>query len=188
VVPVVSDGTGAVKKITQFAKQAHWLAERPNPEFSRAFKWLMNWVPFALRIYRAGLYWEKESGFRGFNVVSGANVRKSWTKNATEYIQRNAPAKCRDFLVPKTEIGCKRRVNDTDYLACLHREIVELIYNDPVEEIESLGIRTRSGKKILADAIILAHGFEKQKPLSPMIITGKDGKSVIDHVSLAQTD
>ncbi|KAK7429123.1 hypothetical protein QQZ08_004338 [Neonectria magnoliae] len=181
VVPVISQGDGAVKQVTQFSRQAHWLAERPNPEYSASFKWVMRWVPFAMRIYRASLYWEKESGFRGFYVTSGAGIRKGWSDEATDYIRKTAPAKYLDFLVPKTEVGCKRRVNDTDYLLSLHRDNVELVYTDPVEEILENGVRTKSGRIVNADAIVLANGFETQKFLSPMKIHGENGVNLTDH-------
>ncbi|KAJ4177691.1 hypothetical protein NW755_013691 [Fusarium falciforme] len=92
-----------------------------------------------------------------------------------------APAKYHEFLVPKTEVGCKRRVNDTDYLVCLHRDNVDLVYDDPIEAIETTGVRTKSGRLVNADAIILAHGFETQTPLFPMKIFGKDGLTVNEH-------
>jgi len=88
-----------------------------------------------LRLYRAKIYWEKERAFSGFGITSGAKLREAWTKDATAYVRKNAPAKYRDALAPRTEIGYKRRVNDTDYLLCLHGENVELVYDDPITEI-----------------------------------------------------
>jgi cation diffusion facilitator CzcD-associated flavoprotein CzcO len=182
-VPVMSGGPDAAKRITQFSRQAHWLSERPNPEYSAFFKWTMRWIPLAMRTYRAWLYWSMEKDFRGFDIETGAEIRSGWSKTAEDYIRANAPAKYRDFLVPKTEIGCKRRVNDTDYLACLHRENVELVYDDAIQEIVSSGVRTTSGRIVNADAIVLAHGFETQKLLAPMEIFGEDNVSITEHVS-----
>ncbi|KND86419.1 Baeyer-Villiger monooxygenase [Tolypocladium ophioglossoides CBS 100239] len=181
IVPVISDGPGAVRRVTQFSRQAHWLAERPNPEYSNLFKWTMKWIPFAMRLYRARLYWEKERDFRGFDIETGAELRKAWAAEASDYIRKNSPAKYRDFLMPKTEIGCKRRVNDTDYLLSLHRDNVELVYEDPAQEILPDGVRTKSGRHVSADAIVLANGFETQKFLAPMKIRGERGVSINDH-------
>ncbi|KAG8358011.1 hypothetical protein FVEN_g4440 [Fusarium venenatum] len=181
VLPVISSGDTAVRKVTQFARQAHWLSERPNPTYSTIFKWTMRWVPLAMRIYRAWLYYQKERDFAGFHVTNGLKTRGKWTEETVEYIRKTAPDRYLDFLIPKTEIGCKRRVNDTDYLACLHRDNVELVYNDPIQNIESKGVRTKSGKFVAADAIVLAHGFETQTPLFPMKIYGKDGITINEH-------
>ena len=183
-VPVMSDGPNAAKRITQFSRQAHWLSDRPNPEYSGLFKWTMRWVPFVMRTYRAWLYWSMEKDFQGFDIETGAEIRSGWSKTAEDYIRTNAPAKYREFLVPKTEIGCKRRVNDTDYLACLHRDNVELVYDDAIQEIVQSGVRTKSGRVVDADAIVLAHGFETQKLLAPMEIFGEDGVSITEHVSI----
>lgn len=137
-----------------------------------------------MRLYRAWLYYQKERDFAGFKITQGVNTRKKWAEETIEYIRKNAPEKYLDFLIPKTEVGCKRRVNDTDCLACLHRDNVELVYNDPIEEIEEKGVRTVSGRFIHADAIVLAHGFETQKPLFPMQIYGKSGITINEHVSI----
>jgi cation diffusion facilitator CzcD-associated flavoprotein CzcO len=136
-----------------------------------------------MRLHRAWLYYLKERDFAGFRVAEGLQIRNQWAKDTTNYIRRTAPAEYLDFLVPKTEVGCKRRVNDTDYLACLHQENVELVYDDPIQKIEAKGVRTSSGRLITADAIVLAHGFETQKPLFPMKIYGKGGVSINEHVS-----
>ncbi|KAL7929785.1 hypothetical protein V8C35DRAFT_314787 [Trichoderma chlorosporum] len=181
IIPEISSGPGAAKMVTQFSRQAHWLAERPNPEYSTLFKWTMKWVPLAMRIYRAKLYWNQERDFRGFDIETGAEMRKGWSKDAADYIRAHAPAKYRDFLVPKTEIGCKRRVNDTGYLASLHRDNVNLIYDDPIEEIVPNGVRTKSGNIIPADAIILAQGFETQKPFGSLQILGERGVGILEH-------
>lgn len=184
VVPSISGGPGAVNKVVQFSRQAHWLAERPNPEYSWLFKFTMKHFPLAMRLYRAKLYWEKERDFSGFDLITGADIRKRWTADAADYIRRNSPAKYRDFLVPKSEIGCKRRVNDTDYLLSLHRPNVELIYDDPAQEIVEEGVRTESGRLVAADAIVLAHGFETHEFLAPMKIQGEGGIDIYEHVSI----
>lgn len=122
--------------------------------------------------------------FSGFHVSRGLRERQAWTNEATQYIRKHAPPKYVDALIPKTVIGCKRRVNDTDYLACLHRNNVELVYDDPISEIVETGVRTKSGRLVAADAIILATGFETQKLLQSIDIRGENGVTLPEHVSL----
>ncbi|KAF4987762.1 hypothetical protein FGRMN_10186 [Fusarium graminum] len=181
ILPVISDGGNSAKKVTQFARQAHWLSERPNPPYSASIKWVMRWIPFAMKLYRGWLYYLKERDFAGFRVAEGLATRNKWADETIGYIRKMAPDKYLDFLIPKTAVGCKRRVNDTDYLSSLHRDNVELIYDDPVQEIEQIGARTASGRLVPADAIILAHSFETQKPLFPMKISGRDGVTINEH-------
>jgi cation diffusion facilitator CzcD-associated flavoprotein CzcO len=87
-------------------------------------------------------------------------------------------------LIPKTEIGCKRKVLDTEYLASLHKSNVELVSDDPVEEIVGRGVRTKSGRVVKADALVLAIGFATQQMLFPMEIIGRKGLSLNKYVSL----
>ena len=179
----MSQGEGAVKKMTQFSRQAHWLAKRENPDYSSLFKLAMRWVPGAMRLYRWWIYWNKEMIFRGFNTLKGQKIREQWADEAFKYIWETAPEKYRNALIPKSIIGCKRRVNDTGYLECLHQPNVELIYDDPIKCITSDGVETKSGRNITADAIVLATGFQTHKFLFPLEIHGEKGVDLQEHVS-----
>lgn len=143
----------------------------------------MRYIPFAMRLYRLYLYYLMERDFFGFDIKTGGKIRADLQKTQIEYLKRTAPEKYHDALIPKTEIGCKRKVLDTDYLACLHRENMELVYADPIEEVTETGVRTRSGREVYADAIILANGFKTQQVLHPLEIKGEDGVSLNEHVS-----
>ena len=57
--------------------------------------------------------------------IAGAGLRKLYADYQGAYIRRVSPEKYRNFLVPDSEVGCKRRVMDTDYLECLNRDNVE---------------------------------------------------------------
>lgn len=183
-VPIMSDGPNAVKQLTQFSRQAQYLSERDNPYYSPAFKFIMRYVPFAMRLYRARLYWEMERDFSGFDIEGGRATRADLARMNEEYVKKMAPKKYWNALIPKTEIGCKRKVLDTEYLACLHRPNVELIPDDPVKEIVKDGVRTASGRRVDADAIILAIGFSTQQMLFPMEIRGENGISLNKHVRI----
>jgi cation diffusion facilitator CzcD-associated flavoprotein CzcO len=182
-VPIISSGPDKVKKVTQFSRQAHWLSERLNPKYSESFKAFMKYFPGAIFAYRAYLYWLQERDFAGFHVEAGIETRNEWTRTSTDYIKRNAPEKYAEALVPKTVIACKRRVTDTDYLKCLHRDNVELVFDDPIKEITEDGVITHSNRFIHADVITFANGFETQKTLFPMEIRGESGQTVSDYVS-----
>ncbi|KAF2270988.1 cyclohexanone 1,2-monooxygenase [Lojkania enalia] len=177
-VPIMANGPDAVKKITQFSRQAQYLSERDNPYYSETFKAVMRYVPLAMRIYRAYFYLQMERDFAGFDIEGGRSIRRDLAEENEAYVRRMAPRKYWDFLIPKTEIGCKRKVLDTDYLSTLHNGNVELIPDDPVEEIMESGVRTNSGREIAADAIVLAIGFATQQMLFPMEIIGRDGLSL----------
>lgn len=169
------------RSLTQFARQPQFLAERPNPVYSSTFKAIMKYVPFAMRLYRFKLYADMEKDFAGFDIEAGASIRQGLKEENRKYVQRMAPEKYWDALIPNHEIGCKRKVMDTDYLACLHRKNMELVHDDPAEEILEDGVRTRSGRVLKADAIILATGFEVFRMLFPMEIIGGNGVSLNEY-------
>lgn len=144
----------------------------------------MRCIPLAMRLYRFWQYYSMESDFFGFHTEKGKKVREKSTKAQLEYMKKTAPKRYHEALTPKMEFGCKRKVMDTDYLACLHRDNMELIHSDPIEEITATGVRTRAGRDIKADAIILANGFQTQRVLFPMEIRGERGISLSEHVRL----
>lgn len=178
----MTDGERKVRKLTQFSRQPHWLAERPNPYYSPLFKWTMKYVPLAMRLYRFYHYYLMEADFSGFYLESGRKIRDDLTKTQLDYMRRTAPEKYHAALTPKTEIGCKRKVMDTDYLACLHRENMELVSSDPITEITESGVRTKSGREVNADAIVLATGFQTEQMLYPLVIKGEKGITLNEHV------
>ncbi|KAJ8121489.1 hypothetical protein ONZ43_g2070 [Nemania bipapillata] len=131
--------------------------------------------------YRSVHNYYAEYDFLSFDTVAGADLRKTYADYQGAYIRKISPEKYHEFLLPKTEVGCKRRVMDTDYLECLNRDNVELVYRDPIEEIVENGVRTKSGRIIKADAIILANGFQVEKPLVSLNLYGEGGISVAEH-------
>ncbi|KAM3428465.1 hypothetical protein NHJ13734_008586 [Beauveria thailandica] len=181
IVPAISQGDGAVKKVTQFARQAQWVFERTNPEYTENFKRVMRWVPFAMRVNRAMHNYYSEMDFKSFPTEAGAAIRNMYAAYQGAYIKSASPEKYHDFLVPKSEVGCKRRVMDSDYLTSLGRDNVELVYSDPIEEILPEGVRTKSGRIVEADAIVLANGFQVQKPLLTLNLHGQGGVSIAHH-------
>jgi cation diffusion facilitator CzcD-associated flavoprotein CzcO len=125
-----------------------------------------------------------ERDYTGFDIEGGAAIRHELAKENEAYVKRMAPERYWGALIPKTEIGCKRKVLDTEYLASLHKSNVELVSEDPVEEIMEKGVRTRSGREVKADAVVLAIGFATQQMLFPMEIVGRRGLSLNKYVRL----
>lgn len=142
----------------------------------------MKWIPLAMRAYRAVQNYYAEMDFYSFPTEGGAGIRQMYADTQGAYIRNASPAQYHDFLIPKTEVGCKRRVMDSDYLQSLHRDNVELVYQDPICEIVEHGVRTASDRFVPADAIILANGFQVQKPLLSLNLFGEGGVSVAEHV------
>ncbi|KAF2234375.1 cyclohexanone 1,2-monooxygenase, partial [Viridothelium virens] len=180
-VPILTTGPSPVHHLTQFARQAHFLAARIDFAYSSSFKSLMRYMPLAMRLYRAKLYADMERDFAGFDITTGASIREGLKQENRAYVEQMAPERYVEALVPRTTIGCKRKVLDTGYLACLHSKNMKLVADDPVVGIEEEGVVTEAGRKVKADAIVLATGFATHQMLFPMEIRGREGVSLNDH-------
>lgn len=178
----MTGGDSKVRKLTQFIRQPHWVIERPNNEYSPLFKWTMRYIPLTMWAYRVWHFSRLEYAFRELYLEYGRPLREEQTITHLEYLRRTAPAKYHDVLTPRIEFGCKRKVMDTGYFDCLHRENMKLIATDPIEEIKETGVITKSGRTINADAIVLATGFQTQQVLDLLEIRGKKGVSLTEHV------
>lgn len=178
-VPVISR---TARTIAQVARQPHWLLERPNASYSPAFKAVMHYVPGLMKLLRAKIFAEFESDWPMFDTKTGSLARQKLAKISEAYIRQNAPPEYVEALVPKFEIGCKRRVFDTDYLKCLHQSNVELIHGDQVERLTQTSALFKSGRELKIDAVVLATGFETTALLSHLKIVGRNGISLQDHV------
>ncbi|EMD65540.1 hypothetical protein GGP41_010421 [Bipolaris sorokiniana] len=174
-VPILANPPNPTRTLIQFSRQAQFLSERQNPVYSDTFKVIMRYVPLAMRLYRLKFYLDMERDYSGFSIDSGHAIRQALAKENAAYVKNVAPPRYWDALIPTVEVGCKRKVLDTDYLKTLWRENVELIFDDAVARISETGVVTREGREIRADAIVLATGFKTQQMLVPMEIVGRDG-------------
>lgn len=71
----------------------------------------------------------------------------------------------------------KRFVVDNGWYAALRRKNVELV-TDPIRRITRKGIITSGGREYRADLIVLATGFQANRPLWPMEIVGRSGTTL----------
>jgi hypothetical protein len=138
----------------------------------------MKYVPLAARLYRVYLAWQLEKVFYSFFMnESGLRMRNETRKATRQYIENDAPKKCREILMPDYEPGCKRRVNTATYLACLHSPQMYLA-KDRVIRIRETHVETETGYTYPADVIIYATGFATQKWLYPIQIKGIGGRDL----------
>lgn len=95
-------------------------------------------------------------------------------------MKRAAPEKYHSILLPTYPLGSKRRVFDTDYLACLHNQNM-LLTDDTIVKFTARGVVGRSGREYEADVIVLANGFETLKFIQSIrIVNSSRGVSLDD--------
>jgi len=143
-------------QIIQFCRSPTWIFPNIRREYSSLKRWTLRNVPFFMRLQRWSVFLTHELLYALMfrNVI----LRQGLTKLLTLYIQRNAPEKYHDKLIPSFPLGCKRTVFDTGYLQALNQSNIDLNW-DGIEKIVEDGILTKKGERIPLDVIIFATGF-----------------------------
>lgn len=162
-----------VRNVTQFVRSKHWIVPSIKANVIDKLKFVYRNIPGGMRLVRYIIYWGAEDDFTGIHMnEKGAAWRAAKTAKLRRYIQRTAPEKYHDMLIPDFEFGCKRRVFNAGYLESLHRENVTVTDERP-KEIKSDHIITSSGKVVKADAIVFANGFKTERVLHGIEVVGR---------------
>ncbi|EPQ29149.1 uncharacterized protein PFL1_03436 [Pseudozyma flocculosa PF-1] len=175
-VPEIARGA---KSVTQFVRSKHWYAPVPKNPFDKVpgWRWLVRHVP-AIRALQRFLIWVVlESHFSLlFLNPYGAFKRWRWARLCIAHAKKMAPKEYWTTLIPKPDevvVGCKRRILDNKYLPSLKLPHVRLETSKLVR-IEESHVVCADGRRIEADVIILANGFNTQAAGFPMRIVGAE--------------
>ncbi|KAJ7444509.1 hypothetical protein FB451DRAFT_1434419, partial [Mycena latifolia] len=153
-VPIISQDPTV--QITEFCRTPNWFLPPIRADYSPAWKWTFRNIPLAMRVHRFHLY----------------------LRVAKDYIMKTAPEEELEHLVPSYDLGCKRMIFDTNFLAALHRPNLSLNW-DGIESIVEDGIITQKGEKLPFDVIIFATGFTADR--YALTVVGPEGKTVQDY-------
>lgn len=187
IVPAVVDDVGS---LTVFQRSPQWAA--PSENYFRPVgddvHYLMDTVPYYHAWYRFRLAWTYNDKVhaslemdpewidpqRSLNAVNDGH-RRFFTQYLEEQLQG------RDDLIRKAlpdypPFG-KRMLMDNGWYAALLRPHVDLV-TDSVAGFDERGVKTSSGQHFEADVVVLCTGFEAQRMLHPMQITGRGGASL----------
>ena len=165
------------KSVTQFVRSKHWYAPVPkNPlDYLPGWRWLIRHVPI-VRAFNRFLIWcvlESHFALLFLNPI-GAFLRWKWARDCVAHTKKLAPREYWDILIPNKDevlVGCKRRVLDDKYLPSLKLPHVKLEPSALVR-IEEDHVVTKDGRRLKADVIVLANGFNTQAAGFPMRIYG----------------
>ncbi|GAC1537975.1 MAG: NAD(P)/FAD-dependent oxidoreductase [Acidimicrobiales bacterium] len=187
IVPAVVD---EVAQLTIFQRSPQWAAPADNyfRPVSADVHYLMDTVPLYHQWYRFRLAWtwndkvhaslemdpEWTEPDHSLNAVNDGH-RRFYTRYLTDQLSG------REDLIGKALPGYppfgKRMLLDNGWFEALTRDNVELI-TDPVTAITPTGVRSEGGYEREADIVVLCTGFDAQKMLYPMDITGREGVSL----------
>lgn len=197
-VAVVGSGASAFQLVPEVAKQAQqlyvyqrsapWMFENKDYHASVAegTKWCLQHLPYYGRWYRFLIFWPGCDG-----LWPALKVDPSWPHQErsinetnemirvvfTDYITQQVgdDAALLQIVIPDYVPIAKRTLQDNGtWLAALKRDNVELIASE-VTQIDGNAVIAANGERHDVDVIIYATGFNANKYLWPMTITGRNG-------------
>ena len=132
--------------------------------------------PALLKASRARQYLTHEARAIGFvsrpSVMKG--VEKAWRKRLEAAVP---DPELRAQLTPDYLIGCKRILLSSDWYDVLQRPDVALV-TDAAVGVEATGVRTADGRLHECDVLVYGTGFVTTDFLTPMAVTGRDGRDL----------
>jgi 4-hydroxyacetophenone monooxygenase len=187
IVPAIAS---SVRSLTVFQRSPQWVAPNSNyfAPVPDALNWLMEHVPFYHRWYRFRLAWV-------FNdrIHSSLQIDPDWPDSARSlnavndrhrqffirYIRSelDGRADLQAKTIPDYPPFGKRMLLDNGWYAALRRDNVELV-TEPAVALTADGVRSSSGAEFPADIVVLATGFDALNLLHPIVIRGRDGRTL----------
>ncbi|ERF71152.1 hypothetical protein EPUS_05981 [Endocarpon pusillum Z07020] len=190
------------KSITQLLRSPGWVEPTFGP---KVVKWWESNTP-ALFSLVPGLQWTVRKALfalieleflRTFSI--GARARKyrvEKQKTLIAYMHKMVPEKYWEILTPDYEVGCKRRVKDSDWFRSLQNPKIELT-SLPLTSVQEHTVTLGPGRHyppmsqtdskvstaertIPCDTLIFANGYETGEWLHPLDVKGRDGRSLYD--------
>ena len=175
-VQIVPELQPKAREIKVFQRTPNWIFPRPDRAYSGFEKWAFRHIPGARWLHRTALYWYLEGRWPAFKT--GSKASKYARKLALEHMEAQVPdAALREKLTPDYPVGCKRILLTDDFLPAIQAENAELI-TDPIAGVVPEGVKLRSGRVVEVDTIIYATGYDLERTLNPVPITGKAGASL----------
>lgn len=202
-VAVIGSGATAMQVVCAVAPRAEQLSViqrtpqwiSPNPTFfektSETTHWLFDNVPYYRAWHRFRLYWvycERLYGMQRLDPdwedlpESVNRLNAAFRAALVQYMQAvlGDDQDLIEMCTPDYPVLGKRLLQDNGWFTTLLRPNVDL-YKAGIAELTENGLVTTTGEEIEVDTIILCTGFTQQRVLSPMEITGSDGKTLADH-------
>lgn len=186
-VGVIGNAASAIQFIPEIAKaaahlrifqrSANWILPRNDRSYRDWEKWAFTHVPGMARLYRYFIWARFESRYP--LLRGSAFLSRQVEKFVKQYIRDTiGDADLRRALVPDYPPGARRLLVSDDYYQTLRQDHVDLITLG-IDEITPTGVRTRDGRDWPVDVLILATGFDSTNFLSPIELTGLQGRSLM---------
>lgn len=159
-------------RVSVFQRTPPWMVPKDDRPYSATELARFRRNPLAVRRTRWQI-WK----FQHDNTATFADdpVATARTRVATSFLERTVDdERLRRALTPDYPFRCKRVLLGDEFYRALQRDNVELV-TDPIERIDASTVLTEAGRRVEADAIVLATGFETSRYLSGIEVVGPGG-------------
>ena len=177
-VQIVSALVDRVARLSLFQRTAQWIMPQENPAYSEAEQAEFRHHPELMRKLHTDLSTLFAQGFSNA-VVDAASPQM---KLIEETCRANLESSVRDPLLreklrPSYRAACKRLIISPDFYQAIQKPNAELV-TEGIERVEPDGVRTRDGRLIELDVLVLATGFRADRFVRPMHVAGPGGQSL----------
>lgn len=198
-VPRLPNAPYNAKSVTQLMRSPPWVVpsfpapggdewwEKNSPRLLKTFPGLRQALRFLI-------FHGAEITFKQLfpNTPYAEKHRKIAEEKMVRRMKRIVPKKYHDMLTPNYGIGCKRRIFDKRWYESLNDSRIELT-TQPLTRVKENSVIIGPGvtypedsksdlpeRKVPADVIVLANGFDTTKWLHPLRVAGKNGKDLVE--------
>lgn len=187
-IAVIGTGASAIQFVPQIAPLAEhiavfqrtppWILPKPDRAIGNWKQQLYQRLPLTQKLARGIVYAHLES--RAVAFIYFPSLLRMFQRLARRHMHKAiAEPQLRKKLTPDYLIGCKRVLISNDYYPALARPNVDVV-TEPIQAIESAGVRTTDGALQRVDALILGTGFAAANPFARGFITGPAGRDLAE--------
>ena len=162
-------------RLVVFQRSANWVLPRLDRRYRGIDRWLARQPAYAA-LARRGWLGVLEQVRKGFDAGHPIRHLLLALAHGLRHAQVRDPH-LRAALAPTYPLGCKRLIFSNHLYPALTRPNVQL-ETTAIAAVEPAGLRLADGRGIGLDVLVCATGFETERPLAALSITGRDGRTL----------
>lgn len=169
------------ERVTIFQRTPNWIIPKNDRDYSEFEKSLIRRSTIARNVRRFGI-WAK-ADLLGFDLMKRESRFRTFMEG---YAKKNLAAKVRDAekvaaLTPAYSMGAKRVLFSDDFYEAIDAHDVDIV-TDRISKVTGNAIVTTAADGTVVehevDVIVVGTGFETHDFLTPMQVTGPDGRDL----------